>query len=188
MAIATDAKELENKLIEMQNTNGLIIDLRNSYPTSDYHHFLQMLYQKQTRLRIDEVPIITANHKNKRQAEETEYIIEPDTSYTYNKPIAVLIDKSIISRPEDYAISLKPLPNVTFIGEQTQGTDGEMTKVHLPGGGETSFTGQLIKFGNGDNFQSIGIMPDIKVERTIEGIKSNRDEILEMAIKKLSQQ
>jgi C-terminal processing protease CtpA/Prc len=66
----------------------------------------------------------------------------------------------MISRSEDIAIALKSLPNVTFVGGQTQGTDGEMTKIHLPGG-ETSFTGQIVKFGNGNDFQGIGIMPDI---------------------------
>lgn len=183
LAILNDAHRLESELIKMRNTKALIIDLRDSYPTADFNHFLQLLSTKKLKLRIDEVPIISANHKNKKQIQFSEYEITPDTSFTYSNQIVVLIDKTMISRPEDIAIALKAFPNVIFVGEQTQGTDGEMTKIYLPGGGETSFTGQIIKYANGENFQGIGIIPDIKVERTIDGIKNNKDEILEKALK-----
>lgn len=111
-----------------------------------------------------------------------QYELIPDPSFSYNKQVAVLIDKTMISRAEDIAICLKALSNVTFIGEQTQGTDGEMTKISLPGGGETSFTGQAILFGNGDNFHSEGIKPDIQVSKSVQGIKEGKDEILEKAL------
>lgn len=186
LAFLNNAQLLENELIKMKNTKGLIIDLRKSYPTSDYNHFLKMLYQKQAKLRIDEVPIVKSNMLNKKLTEITEYIIEPDTTFNYSQPIVVLVDKSMISRPEDIAISLKQLPNIIFIGEQTQGTDGEITKVYLPGSGETTFTGQLVRFGNGNAFQGIGIVPDIKVDRTINGVKNNKDEILDKALEILN--
>lgn len=180
LAMLTNTAELESELLKMKNTNSLIIDLRNSYPTSDYQRFLQMLCESPVTSRRSEVPVISAS-----QAKVWHYEVNkvyPNSSLSYNKPIAVLIDKTMISRPEDIAIALKSFPNVRFIGEQTQGTDGELTKIYLPGGGVTSFTGQIVKFGNGEMFQGTGIMPDIKVERTIHGLKNNEDEILEKAI------
>ena len=77
--------------------------------------------------------------------------------------------------------------NVVFIGEQTQGTDGEVSKIHMPGNGEIAFTGQLIKFGNGKDIYGTGISPDIVVKNTIDGVKSNRDEILECALKYMTE-
>ena len=53
----------------------------------------------------------------------------------------------------------------------------------MPGNGEIAFTGQRIKFGNGKDFYGTGISPDIVVKNTIDGVKSNRDEILECALK-----
>lgn len=182
LAFLTDAHQLETELMRMQNTKALIIDLRKSYPTADYNRFLQMLCTKKSKIKIDEVPVISANNKDARQTQISNYEIIPDTSFNYHKPIVVLIDKTMISRPEDVAIALKSFQNVIFVGEQTQGTDGEMTKIYLPGDGETSFTGQVIRFGSGENFQSIGILPDIKVQRTIDGVKENKDEILEKAL------
>ena len=89
----------------------------------------------------------------------------------------------MISRSEDIAIALAAFPNVVFIGEQTQGTDGEVSKIHMPGNGEIAFTGQRIKFGNGKDFHGTGISPDIPVKKTIDGVKNNRDEILKCALK-----
>ena len=186
LAALTNPAELEHELLKMEKTRALIIDLRSSYPTHSYNQFLRLLCTKiNTKLRIDEVPVLSASHFHSKQIQLNSYIIDPDTSFSYKKPIAVLIDKTMISRPEDIAICLKAFPNITFIGEQTQGTDGEMAKIHLPGGGETSFTGQSVKFGNGNTFQGTGIIPDIKAQRTIEGIMENKDEILEKAIEVL---
>lgn len=184
LAALSKTSELENELIKMKDTKSLILDLRNSYPTADFQTFLQMLCQNSVIARQSEVPIISAKEEKVRQYEVNE--ISPDPSFSYSKSILVLIDKTMISRPEDIAISLKSFPNVRFVGEQTQGTDGEVTKIHLPGGGETSFTGQIIRFGNGEKFQQKGIIPDIKVQRTIDGVMNNKDEILDKAIEILS--
>lgn len=184
LAALTNTADLENELIKMQNTKSLILDLRKSYPTADYKKFLQMLCQSTVATRTSEVPVISASHAKIWQYDKN--TISPVSSFSYEKPIAVLIDKTMISRPEDVAIALKSFPNVLFVGEQTQGTDGEMTKIYLPGGGETSFTGQIVKFGNGEKFQRVGIIPDIKVQRTIHGLKNNKDEILEKAIEILN--
>ncbi|TKG90795.1 hypothetical protein EYV94_23310 [Puteibacter caeruleilacunae] len=179
LAMFQNSSDLENELEKMKNTHALIIDLRSSYPTADYQTFLQMLCQQSVPTRLSEVPVVSACDVKDWEFEMSK--INPGT-FTYAKPIAVLVDKTMISRPEDIAICLKAFPNVTFVGEQTQGTDGEMTKIHLPGGGETSFTGQIIRFGNGDKFQGTGIIPDVVVERTVAGVKNNKDEILEKAV------
>ncbi len=186
LAFLTDAHQLEIELIKMRDTKALIIDLRNSYPAYDFNKFLQLLCTRDSNVRIDEVPVITANNTDRKQIQTSICKITPDASFNYTKPVVVLIDKTMISRPEDIAIALKSFPDIIFIGEQTQGTDGEMTKIYLPGGGETSFTGQVVRFGNGADFQGIGIIPDIPVQRTVEGIRNNKDEILEKALEFLN--
>lgn len=185
LAALSNTSALENELIKMKDTESLIIDLRNSYPTADYQRFLQMLTQKEVATRISIVPVVSATQAKVFQNDIT--TIKPISSFSYKKPIIVLIDKTMISRPEDIAIALKSLPNVRFVGEQTQGTDGEMTKIDLPGGGETSFTGQIVKFGNDDNFYRTGLIPDIEVKQTINGIKQSKDEVLEKALEILRQ-
>lgn len=186
LSFLTDTEVLEKTLMDMKDTQGLILDLRNGYPAADFHHFLSMLAQEAWCLRRDAVPVVSAGNDQNRVMALSKINIVPDTDFVYNKPIAVLIDKTMISRPEDIAIALSAFDNVTFVGERTQGTDGEMTRIHLPGGGETSFTGQVIKFGDGTPFQGRGIVPDIEVVRSIKGVKEQRDEILDSALKFLN--
>jgi len=51
---------------------------------------------------------------------------------------------------------------------------------------ETRYTSQGILYPDGREVEGIGIIPDIKVLPTIEGIRSNKDEVLERAIEYLS--
>jgi C-terminal processing protease CtpA/Prc len=44
------------------------------------------------------------------------------------------------------------------------------------------FTGQSVRHADGRQLQRIGILPDIEIIPTIEGVRSGRDEILERAI------
>jgi C-terminal processing protease CtpA/Prc len=184
LAALTNTEDLVGELLTMKNTEALILDLRNSYPTADYQGFLNMLCQNELIIRQSEVPVISATSGEVWHYQVSKAI--PDASFSYTKPIIVLIDKTMISRPEDLAIALKSYPNVLFVGEQTQGTDGEASNIHLPGGGQTSFTGQIIKFGSGESFQGKGIIPDIEVKRTVNGVVGNKDEILEKALEILN--
>lgn len=180
MAYFTDEGELKEGMEQIKNTDGLIVDFRNSYPTASFYEFLQMFCKKKTSIRMDEVPVVSAS--SRATVQTTVSWCLPGEGEVYSKPVLVLVDKSMISRPEDIAIALKSFDNVKFVGEQTQGTDGEMTKIYLPGNGTVSFTGQLVKFGDGADFQSIGIMPDVAVKRTVEGVKNGEDEILNKAV------
>ena len=69
-----------------------------------------------------------------------------------------------------------------LIGKQTAGTNGDITKFTLPGSYSVRFTGLKVLKHDGSQHHGIGILPDIKVEQTINGIREERDEILEKAI------
>jgi C-terminal processing protease CtpA/Prc len=187
MSLASNSEKLEADLVAMNSTLGLIVDLRSSYPTWDFTKFIELLFTHRMAIRYDEVPVVSAGMQNKKQLVKSETIINPDGSWVYNKPIVVLVDKSMASRPEDIAIALSALPNATFVGEQTQGVDGEVAKIYLPGGGETSFTGQVIRFANGNEFQGNGIIPHVEVKRTVKEASRGVDEILEKAINVLKE-
>ncbi|WP_170827302.1 hypothetical protein [Arcticibacter eurypsychrophilus] len=45
-----------------------------------------------------------------------------------------------------------------------------------------SFSGSLVTNNDGSKHHLIGIVPDIKVKRTIEGINQQRDEVFDSAL------
>ena len=69
-----------------------------------------------------------------------------------------------------------------MIGSQTAGTDGNASQVVLPGGLGTIISGLGVYYPDGTETQRMGIVPDIEVKRTIQGVREQRDELLEKAI------
>jgi C-terminal processing protease CtpA/Prc len=72
--------------------------------------------------------------------------------------------------------------NVTVIGSQTAGADGNVTEVVLPGGYSASFSGLGIYYPDGTPTQRVGIKIDIPVKPTLQGIRNNKDEVLQRGL------
>ena len=72
--------------------------------------------------------------------------------------------------------------NTTIIGSTTAGADGNVSRIALPGGLSTMISGIGVFYPDGTETQRIGIVPDIEVKPTIEGIRNGKDELLEKAI------
>lgn len=101
----------------------------------------------------------------------------------YKGLVVILINENTISQGEFTVMALKTAPRAITIGSQTAGTDGNKVMVTLPGNYETGITGTGIYYPDGTLTQRIGIIPDITVNQTIEGIQHGKDEQLEAAIK-----
>jgi len=100
----------------------------------------------------------------------------------YKGKVIVLINESTISQAEYTCMAFKTAPDVTFIGSQTAGADGDVLPVIFPGGYKTYFSGLGVFYPDGKATQRIGIVPDIEVKPTIEGIRSGKDEVFEKAM------
>ena len=72
--------------------------------------------------------------------------------------------------------------SITCVGTPTAGANGNVTFVYLPGGAQVRFTGMKLLRSDGSRFQNVGVVPDVPVERSVEGIVAGRDELLEKGI------
>lgn len=104
----------------------------------------------------------------------------------YKGKIAVLVNEKTISASEFATMLYRAIDNVTIIGSTTAGADGDISRIVLPGGLSTNFSGIGVLYPNGDETQRVGIVPDIKVEPSIKAIKEGKDEVLEKALEHLS--
>jgi len=77
--------------------------------------------------------------------------------------------------------------NTTIIGSTTAGADGNVSTIMLPGGLRTMISGIGVYYPDGTETQRIGIVPDIEIHPTVEGIRNGRDELLEKAIDLINQ-
>ncbi len=176
------------------NAKGIIIDIRN-YPATFVPFALGEFF---TSKRKPFAKSTTANLNNPGEFYFSRYMsflnsnvgnrdslfdFENPTSENYFKgKLVVIVNEATISLAEYTAMAFRAGENTVIIGSQTQGADGNVSIIPLPGGIKAGISGIGIYYPDGRETQRVGIVPDIEVKPTIEAIREGRDEFLEKAL------
>jgi len=108
--------------------------------------------------------------------------LEPATPH-YGGKIVVLVDEVTQSQAEYTAMALRAAPRTVIVGSTTAGADGNVSRLALPGGLSTMFSGLGVFYPDKRPAQVVGIVPDVTVTPTIAGLRAGRDEVLEAGIR-----
>lgn len=100
----------------------------------------------------------------------------------YKGKVVMLINEFAISQSEHTCLFFESATSVTFIGGPTNGANGDVTNLVLPGAIYVNFTGHDVRHADGRPLQRVGIQPDVRVEPTAKGISEHRDEVLDAAM------
>jgi C-terminal processing protease CtpA/Prc len=96
--------------------------------------------------------------------------------------VIILVNEETQSNAEYTTMALRVAPNAIVLGSTTAGADGNISGITLPGNIFTYISGIGVLTPDGSETQRIGIVPDVKIEPTINGIRAGKDEVLEKAI------
>lgn len=96
--------------------------------------------------------------------------------------VVILVNELSQSNAEYTTMAFQASPNVVVVGSQTAGADGNISQFYLPGAISTAISGIGVYYPDGRETQRIGIVPDVPVKPTIEGIRSGHDELMRKAI------
>jgi C-terminal processing protease CtpA/Prc len=110
--------------------------------------------------------------------------IEP-ASPRFDGRIAILVDEKSMSQSEYTAMAFRSAPGAVVVGGTTAGADGNVSTLPLPGRVKGMMTGIGVFWPDRRPTQRIGVVPDLAVAPTIEGIRAGRDEVLEAAVRHL---
>ncbi len=163
---------------EFKNTRGIIIDIRN-YPSTFVPFTLGSYFVSSL------TPFVKFTNGNVNNPGEFSFIKElkiPAAKEPYKGKLVVLVNELSQSQAEYTAMAFKAGDNTTIIGSTTAGADGNVSRLMLPGGLSTMISGIGVYYPDGGETQRIGIVPDIEVRPTINGIKNGKDELIEKAI------
>ena len=108
--------------------------------------------------------------------------IPPMKRPPYKGKTVMLIDERTISQAEHTGLFFESANGTKFIGSQTAGANGDVTNFKIPGNITLSFSGHDVRHIDGSQLQKIGLVPDIHLKPTIEGIRKGKDEVLEKTI------
>jgi hypothetical protein len=168
--------DLSKMLAALWETDAIVFDIR-SYPKGTLWTLVNYLYSK---------PIHIANFSKPRALYpgtiqwETEFIGN-QSGLIYQGDVIILFNESTISQAEYTCMGLEQHSRSIKIGSQTAGADGNISLISLPGNIETYFTGLGTFYPDYTPTQRIGIVPDYDVRPSIQGLRDQRDEVLEFA-------
>lgn len=170
-----DVPKIKN---EFAKAKGIIIDIRN-YPSDFVTFTLGAFFVKEDR---PFVKFSIGSVTDPGFFKFTENFMITNAGEYYAGPVVVLVNEQSISNSEYTTMAFQAADRTTVIGSTTAGADGNVSRFPLPGGLETSITGIGVYYPDGTATQRVGIVPDIEVRPTIEGIRAGKDEVLQKAI------
>lgn len=176
---AVKRKSIDSVFKALDGSAGLIIDNRQ-YP-GDFP-----IYNIAEKLSPEE-KVFTKIPSGSLDYPGAFYIKDPLKAGKKNKDyykgkVIVLVNENTQSSGEFHTMAFQTAPGVTVIGSTTAGADGNVSGFYLPGGLYTMFSGISILYPDGRESQRMGIVPDMEVKPTVQGIKEGKDELVEKAI------
>ncbi|WP_159637733.1 S41 family peptidase [Sphingobacterium composti Ten et al. 2007 non Yoo et al. 2007] len=166
-----------------KSTKGIIIDIRN-YPSTFVPFKLGSYFLSEP---TQFVKFTQGNPNNPGEFTFTQPLEIPNEKENFEGKLVVLINEKSQSQAEYTAMAFRAAKNSVIIGSTTAGADGNVSTILLPGGLRTMISGIGVYYPDGRETQRIGIVPDIIVTPTIEGIRLGKDEVLNKAIEIINQ-
>jgi C-terminal processing protease CtpA/Prc len=169
---------------KIKKTKGLILDLRN-YPL-DFP-----IYELSRYLMPNSIPFVRFSQGSVENpglfVYSTTANVGRNNKNYYNGKIVIIVNETTQSSSEFHAMAYRVHPNAIVIGSTTAGADGDVSEFYLPGGLRTMISGIGVYYPDGEETQRLGIVPDIEIKPTIQGISDGRDELLDEAIRLINQ-
>ena len=174
-------QDVVNYIEQASVTRGLVIDIRN-YPSEFVVFALgSRLVQETTSF----ARFTVGDLDNPGAFIWTQPLTLQPATLGYRGKVAILVDEVSISQAEYTAMALRAGPQAVVVGSTTAGADGNVSPILLPGGVRTMISGIGVFYPDKTPTQRVGIVPDIVVTPTINGIREGRDEVLEVALRHL---
>ncbi len=171
-------KEVPKMMEELKNTKAIIFDIRN-YPNGTMYYISRYIIPSKTDFVKFTMPDL--NYPGKYYWKNGDKCGK-DGGEKYSGNIVLLVNEETQSHAEFTAMCLQKANNVKIVGSQTAGADGNVSNIEFVGGFKTFISGIGVYYPDGRETQRIGIVPDVTIQPTIEGIQNNKDEVLEKAI------
>lgn len=171
---------LDEMLAYFAPCNGIIFDVRdNGGGTLTYAERIAARFTNE-RVHTGYIMHKTGPGHNEFSEPEPVYV-EPSNRIRWQKPVAVLTNRSAYSATNEFVNAMRYMPNAVLIGDKTGGGAGLPFSSELPNGWGVRFSASPHLDANKQHIE-FGIEPDIKVDLST---LTRHDDIIEEARKTL---
>lgn len=171
------ADDIPKIMNNFKHTKGMIIDLRSLpydyilHPLGNYLMPVSRNFIKCLQGSIEEPGQFTFS---------SIHSVGKDNKGYYKGKVVILINEQTRGYSEFLLMGLRVAKGAVVIGSNTSGSAGDRSKIELPGYLDAGVTTTGYHYPDGRNTRPIA--PDIVVKPTINGIRNNKDEVLDRAI------
>jgi C-terminal processing protease CtpA/Prc len=178
--------QVDEALDAVKNTRALIFDMRG-YPNGGPWLIAPRINTKNAKIGAvfsrPQLSVTDSDLIHSRFSFEQQIPASEKPKYTGRT--VMLIDERTYSEAEHTGLFFEAANGTKFIGSNSAGENGDVTDTLLPGGIDVTFSGQEVRHADGRQLQRIGLVPDVPVTPTIQGIRAGRDEVLDRAVEYL---
>ncbi len=164
-------------MTEFANKDAIVFDLRN-YPNGTLWTLVDYLYPGS----VVPAKIVAPNLEYPTGFYAYDANIGNGTGSPYAGRVIILMNEETQSQAEYTVMGLEQHPNAVKIGSQTAGADGDVTAAYLPGKIIAFFTGKGVYYPDKKPTQRVGIVPDLFIRPSIQGVRAGTDEVLAKAL------
>lgn len=179
-----DAERIGGAITELADTKAMVIDVR---PNSGGD---ELLAQKVAAWFVEGTKVYAKNRYRDRSSTDgfgkvlDRTITGNDATRRYDKPIAVLTSRYVMSSNESFVMMLRQAKRCTVVGQPTFGSSGNPKPFDL-GNGVTALVPSWQDLRpDGTPFEGEGLQPDVLVECTAKDLETD-DPILAKALELL---
>ncbi len=172
--------DLSSRIKELAAARGVVFDLRG-YPKGNHQVLSHLLREPDKSSAWMKVPLVVQPDREGWTYQEIGWNL-PTASPRIGGRVVFITDSRAISYAESVMSFVEHYKLGEIVGEPTAGANGNVNPFALPGGYSITWTGMKVVKHDGSQHHTIGILPTVPCRRTIAGILSGRDELLEKAM------
>ncbi len=172
-----EVNQVASMFNDLWNTDAIVFDIRH-YPRGTLWTIVNYLY----RSSINNANFTQPDSNFPGRLVWVYSNIGEGTSSPYSGKVIILFDERTQSHAEYTVMGLERYHSSIKIGSTTAAADGNIAQISLPGQIRTAATFLGVYYPDYTPTQRIGIIPDIEVRPTIQGIRNLQDEVMNHAL------
>ncbi len=175
-----EREQVASAFSTFRKADAIIFDIKN-YPQGTLWTIVDYIYREPTTIAKFTVP----DNSFPGRLSWLDATLGRGTPNPYKGKIILLFDERTQSQAEYTCMGLEQYPDVVKVGSTTSGADGNVSRIYLPGNIITAASFLGVFYPDFRPTQRIGILPDVEVRPTIEGIRNGVDEVMKYAVKEV---
>jgi C-terminal processing protease CtpA/Prc len=168
-------KQLDEVFKSFKDMEAIIIDVRTNMGGDDT--FANKVVGRLTNVKL------LGHYKQEKKGKDVfgkliPKYINPAGKFRFLKKVYLITDDKTVSAADVLALDMKQIPNVTIVGDNTNGSFSDIYSDRLPNGWVIDISNERYLSPTMINYEGKGVPVDIKAYTTFEDVKNKNDSVL----------